>query len=234
MNSTIKVLLNVQEIDRTIHKLRKKIKELNGNSLLQEKDIDKATKESEKFASQITQLKNDKRDSDLLIEEKTIHIDTLNNKSKLIKTAKEQKALEVELNTAQTAINKIEDQMLSILSDIDEYTEKLKVSQDSVDLLQNKYAETKKERTALIDSIMLEIDDKKSNRSKILENLDDSVIARYENINKWAEGNSLAELKVGSCLGCFLMLPPQVATTVTETDQLSLCPNCGRILYMKG
>ena len=95
MNSTIKALLDVQEIDKTIHKLKKKIKELDANILIQEKSLEQAAKESEKFASNVIQLENDKRDSDLLIEEKADHINALKKKNELIKTAKEQKALEM-------------------------------------------------------------------------------------------------------------------------------------------
>lgn len=232
MNSTIKALLDVQEIDRTIHKLKNRIEEFDANILIQEKSFEKADRESEKFASNVIRLENDKRDSDLLIEEKTDQINALKKKNELIKTAKEQKALEMELNTANTAINKIEDRLLSLLADIDKYNEELETSRNSANLLKSKYEEIKKETKISTERIMAEINGKKADRIKILEDIDDYVTAQYENINKWAEGNALAELKTSSCLGCFLILPPQVAATAAETDQLSLCPNCGRILYI--
>ncbi len=232
MNQTIKTLLEIQEIDKLVHKLKENIRTMDAGVKTKENVIKILIKELEEIDAKIDTLKEDREYNEQLVEDKNDQIKALNNKSSLIKNTKEQKALEVEMSMANTSVEKIEDQIVSLLSDIDTYIEKKDAKQKEVDSLKAEYELLSKTTDKEIKKITGAINNYLKKRSGLFNNIDDATTTQYEEINRWAEGNVMSEIKSESCMGCFLMLPPQVSATVMETEQLVFCPNCGRILYI--
>jgi hypothetical protein len=46
------------------------------------------------------------------------------------------------------------------------------------------------------------------------------------------DGIAVAEVVNGSCSACYMSLRPQAYLNVKRGDEISLCENCARILYV--
>jgi len=197
VNQTIKTLLKIQEIDKSIHEIKEEIRNIEDDVKAKEDSIKAVAKEIEEIELKIDALIKDKEYNEQLVEDKNSQIEALNNKSSLVKNQKEQRALEIEMEELTS-----------------EYKLFSKNASDKIKKLSASVEGYTKKRLLLFNAI------------------DDATARQYEEINRWAEGNAMSEIKSESCMGCFLMLPPQVSATVMETEQLVFCPNCGRILYI--
>lgn len=232
MNQTIKTLLKIQDIDKSIHEIKEDIKTIETDVKTKEDAIKAVAKEIEEIGSKIDALIKDKEHNEQLVEDKNSQIEALNNKSSLVKNQKEQRALEIEMSMADNAVEKIEDQIVSLLSDIDSFTEQKNAKEKEMEQMQTEYEQFKKTASEKIKNLTASVDEFMNQRMLLFGAIDDATARQYEEINRWAEGNAMSEIKSESCMGCFLMLPPQVSATIMETDQLVFCPNCGRILYI--
>ena len=60
--------------------------------------------------------------------------------------------------------------------------------------------------------------------------VDAAILERYQAIKQHCTP-PMAKLIDGQCSGCFMSLPSATLLALKDTDKISLCDNCGRILY---
>ncbi|MBQ8506245.1 MAG: hypothetical protein IJ466_02280 [Clostridia bacterium] len=60
--------------------------------------------------------------------------------------------------------------------------------------------------------------------------VDAGMLERYQSIKQHCTP-PMAKLIDGQCSGCFMSLPSATLLALKDTDKISLCDNCGRILY---
>jgi uncharacterized protein len=72
-----------------------------------------------------------------------------------------------------------------------------------------------------------------NNRREIIASvLEEKVVSHYERI-KARNGTALADAESGDCKGCHITIRYQVLKKVRKAEQVTICENCGRILYCK-
>lgn len=69
----------------------------------------------------------------------------------------------------------------------------------------------------------------KRERAALLKIIPQAYAKTYEMIKKRYQ-LAIAEVKKGSCFGCFQQLPTEMLTKITE---IITCPNCGRLLFWR-
>ena len=67
-------------------------------------------------------------------------------------------------------------------------------------------------------------------RSDLLKKLPAEIADVYETLRKRYK-RAIAPVEKGFCFGCFQKLPTQL---LTRSEEITACPNCGRILYWRG
>ena len=71
----------------------------------------------------------------------------------------------------------------------------------------------------------------RANTDKESEKIDPVMLEKYKNIKQHCTP-PMAKLIDGQCSGCFMSLPSATLLAIKNSDSLSLCDNCGRILYL--
>jgi hypothetical protein len=88
-----------------------------------------------------------------------------------------------------------------------------------------------KEIAAEVEALKSSIGKTRKAREKIAENVDASLLARYQMIFSRRAGVAVAVAKGGTCQGCRMRLPPQLYNEIQKHLQIHFCPNCQRVLY---
>jgi predicted nucleic acid-binding Zn-ribbon protein len=89
-------------------------------------------------------------------------------------------------------------------------------------------------RTALADKetrLKKELQDLKSDYSRLEEAVDEGVRDRYIRLRKQRGASTLVGIDRGICGGCHMKLPMQLVLSCQAQQELVSCTNCGRILY---
>ena len=92
-------------------------------------------------------------------------------------------------------------------------------------------AAAEKEIAAEVEELKGNIGKHRKAREKIAENIDASLLSRYQMIFNRRAGVAVALARAGTCQGCRMRLPPQLYNEIQKHLQIYFCPNCQRILY---
>lgn len=174
---------------------------------------------------------------------------------------KEQRAAEMDMKSAENAINKYQSQLTACKTN-KEYTtmqheimlakEKISVIEEKILHLMDKleeghkllaeeekvFAQKKKnfdEKTAEINVCAEEKNKEKEalqkTRLEIAKELSADTRLKYDKIAKIRNNLAVAGITESTCKGCYNELPPQMINDIMQNDRINNCQACGRILY---
>jgi predicted nucleic acid-binding Zn-ribbon protein len=70
----------------------------------------------------------------------------------------------------------------------------------------------------------------KQERERLLTEVSRDLKARYNVLIEKRSGLAVVNVKNGTCLGCFMNIPPQLFIEVMKNSEALTCPSCNRIL----
>ena len=157
-----------------------------------------------------------------------------------VKSNKEYSALLIEVNTLKVENEKIEEQSLGHMAEVDRLEEELKGIETSlveqqklVDLAQSKVDES-------LADIGQELEGLKAKRDGSAAQVPNKLRAHFMRLSEAYEGEALAGVVEAnrkaleySCGGCYMSIPVEhVNAIMMRPEDIVECPNCGRILYL--
>lgn len=232
MKEQLRLLEQLQEIDKQIFQHEQElerhpqeVREIARSLVTTRREISEGR---EKLAVQEKDLR--KKEQDLATEQEKIK----RSERRLlgIKNQKEYNALSREIKLGKKVAGELEDSVLTLMTGV----EGLKTS---LAKMEEEYAENEKrllEKKAEAEAVTAEAGNALTvlnmEKAKIAESIDRDFLKRYETVRK-ARGTAIAELLNGSCGACHMAVPPQLNIRVLKQEEMIVCPNCLRILYVK-
>lgn len=150
-----------------------------------------------------------------------------------VKTNKEYQSILKEIDDLKLKKGTIEDRMLELLEQIEASEKQVKVLKaDRADLAreieeqQNLIRKEAEERSRELASLNLE-------RDEIWAELEPKIQKIYNRANQQGKGIAVAAVVDGVCQVCRMNIPPQAFIELLRLDNMSMCPNCQRIIYPK-
>jgi predicted nucleic acid-binding Zn-ribbon protein len=148
----------------------------------------------------------------------------------VIKTNKEYDALTNEIVNRKLKISSTEEEILKILTNIDDLKEKIKeYKQKMQEVDKNNTAQLaylKKELNSIEDKIKI----KEGERKNLTVRIDKRLLSTYERVKKGRGDQVVVTIKKRACTGCYKGIPPQKIQEIRRGEQIFTCDNCGRIL----
>src|SRR5262245_15109205 len=231
MNSDLKQLIRLQSIDLSIQELQARVDRFPS--------ISKALNEKLRAAQTAVETAKEKAKSNQGTRKK-LEADISSIESKIskyrdqimaVKTNEEYRALQHEIEHAQNAIRKIEDEILNLMmdaetgqSDLKSAEARLKEDQQTVNVERKQLEEENKRDLSALESYVKE-------RKEIEAVLSPELISRYERIRKHRGGIGVGPARNEVCEICQVRIRPQVFQEIRRNDQIIACDACQRILY---
>ena len=231
MNSDLKYLIRLQSIDLSIQELRARIDKFPGIS----KALDEKLKTAHAGAESARERAKTNQSSRKKLESEIGAIETKISKYRdqmmAVKTNDEYRALQHEIEHAQNAIRKIEDDILNLMmeaetaqTDIKMAEARLKEDQARVNDERKQLEEENKRDLGALDSYLKE-------RKEIQSAVSPDLVSRYERVRKHRGGIGVAAARNEVCEICQVRIRPQVFQEIRKNDQIIACDACQRILY---
>ena len=189
---------------------------------------------------EIEELESSSRDISLSITKNENHLEDLSlkleeiaNKTKLIKTEKESKALSLEEELAKEQITFANEEIARLNT-------LMESKKDSIHSLEEKINQLKEKGGEIAQRVEIEVQKVKGEQKEIfaqkeelVSKMDQKIISFYEKIRKWAKNTSVVPVTRQACGGCFIRLNDKIYSDVIRSDDIITCPHCGRILYFQ-
>ncbi len=231
MNSDLKQLIRLQSIDLAIQELRARVDRFPGISKALDEKLRSAHAgvETAKEKTRANQGNRKKFESDIAATE--AKISKYRDQMMAVKTNEEYRALQHEIEHAQTAIRKIEDEILNLMieaetsqTDIKAAEARLKEDQQKVHEERKQLEEDNRRDLSALESYLKE-------RKGIEASVSEDLLPRYERVRKHRGGVAVGIARDEVCEACKVRIRPQVFQEIRKNDQIIACDACQRILY---
>lgn len=226
----MEMILKLQGIDYELGELERSkdyLPDMISNVEKEIHEISKALEDSKKEVTEQTLL-HKKLDIELAILNQ--ELSKFQKQMQDIKTNKEYDALTNEIVNRKLRISSTEEEILKILTNIDDLKEKIKkYKQKSEEMDKNNTAQLaylKKELNSIEDKVKI----KQGERKNLTVRIDKRLLSTYERVKKGRGDQVIVTIRKRACTGCYKGIPPQKIQEIRKGDLIFTCDNCGRIL----
>lgn len=148
-----------------------------------------------------------------------------------VKNPKELFNLERELEDLKVKLNRKEDDLLEIMTEVEVVGDKAQVAAKQVEEVERRWQreqETLAQKQVEVDSQLLALSQR---RGELASQISSEVLSIYEQV-KQRKGRAVARVEQGRCGGCLITLPLSEWQRA-RAGELVRCGNCGRILFLE-
>ncbi len=229
----IRKLIELQKLDVDIYSLKRELRQ----------KPEYLTKLTQDFESKKTNLKaHEEQYKTLQVTHKALEGDLkgfddaiakANSQMSLLKTNKEYTAKLTEIENIKADKSLVEEKLILSYDALD--LTKAQVEKEKVVVAQEekKYLAEKK----IVEDSVAVLQDKtrvlNSQRAVILPSVPKISLSRYERVLEHMDGLAIVPVKAGTCGGCFMTVPAQVANQIKMNKELVFCEACARIIYLE-
>ncbi len=148
-----------------------------------------------------------------------------------VKTNKEYQSMLKEIETFETKNSHMEDEIISLLDELDVLEKEMKTNEAELDEQRRRYEEDKAEMAKELNSIAEELDICARKSEEIRKKIPAELLRKYEQIKNATRGVAVVAVWKEVCDGCHMSIPPQLYNELQKSNELITCPNCNRIIY---
>jgi uncharacterized protein len=231
LREEINRLMELQTVDRQLQGFEQSLSSIAGRVEQLRTEIQTNQAELDRLSEQDKEITASRKKSERELAEGEVRIRNKRMRLTLVRNDKELQALTHEVDTLKETNQRLEGEVLAAMEGADVRTAKIKELTEAI-------AKGRVDLTAAEKEIADEVEELKTNiaktrkaRDKVAENVEPSLLSRYQMIFSRRGGLAVALAKGGTCQGCRMRLPPQLYNEIQKLQQIHFCPNCQRILY---
>ena len=148
-----------------------------------------------------------------------------------VKTNREYQSMLKEIETFETKNSHMEDEIISLLEELDVFEKEVKTKEADLDEQRRRYEEDKAKMAKELNSIAEELDICARKSEEIRKKIPAELLRKYEQIKSATRGVAVVSVWKEICDGCHMSIPPQLYNELQKSNVLITCPNCSRIIY---
>ena len=232
MQETLKVLKELQGLDKELNAKRLGRKKLAGEQALISSDLSRVQAMVDVLQASVAELEAQRRDlsQDLLIEEG--NISKAENRLPSIKTQREYVAVLKEVDMAKKLNKEIQDKITALDAEMEALNSDCQEKVDELAQMNEQVQERQKEIAAALEECDTVLGEGDERRDGFLDKIPASLRKRYEMLLDRRAGVAVVEARRETCCGCNMNLPPQLFNSLYTTKEILVCPHCNRMLYL--
>jgi uncharacterized protein len=238
LSTPIDLLAALQEIDQRLRQKETTLQELRQQISAIASVVETKQQEAEAHQLRLAELESRHRATELQLKEEEGKIKEKRVRQNRIRNERELMAVRREVELMKEANEKIEEEGLRLLEQIEQEKSRLTQTQAEIEELKGKMVEETARVETQISSLETEAQHERSEREKFARDIDADLCARYERIFAKRGGVVVVEIRSDTCQGCYMRIPPHMSNQIRSSVQVNAktifhCPHCGRILHWR-
>ena len=239
MGPTNVALVRLYKADLALREAQARLDSAARNVRIQERRV---TELGEKLKLGQTKLKGQQSQAgqlDLDLKTRDAHIEKLRTQQQTTHNNKEYQAFLVEINTAKVDRNKVEDEAMKVLEEVEREQNEVGAMQVQLEAENQKLEGLRQSSRDTVARLQAEVDALRPARDEAAEDCPPKARDAFERIVDRFEGEALAALAKPDrrreeyiCTACNMSLVADVYNKLHSRDDLVFCPSCRRMLYI--
>ncbi len=229
----LRLLVELQGIDARLFELRKDRERLPKLISYAGETLRQVKAELEAAQAELDQAGKEKRAAEAELQAENEHLNKLKLRTTEIKTNKEYFAHLKEIEDCQKKITKIEETELELMEKVEKAEAAALEKKGLADEEEKKFGERRIEIEGRFIAGDKEIGELTGKRLEIFPRISETTAQYYSSILVKYPESAVVEAANTSCMGCRMMIPPQMFNNVRKGESIVKCNNCRRILYYR-
>lgn len=231
MNSDLKQLIRLQNIDLSIQELRTRIDRFPGISKALDEKLRAAQAGLDAAKDRVKNNQSNRKKLEGEIGATETKISKYRDQMMTVKTNDEYRALQHEIEHAQSGIRKTEDDILNLMIEAETSQTAIKAAEARLKEDQQKVTQERKQLTEENQRDLGALESYLKERKEIEASISADLLPHYERVKKARGGIAVAAARDYVCEVCQVRIRPQVFQEIRKNDQIIACDACQRILY---
>ena len=233
MDAHIQRLLHLQLLDTRLAELRNRLQAIPGQLAAVDKRVSDARQQIAAAKEALTGSLKDRKKYEMDVDSWKEKARKYKDQSFEVKSNEAYKALQQEIQHAETQVAQAEDRLLERMVAGEEYERQLKAAERSVGVVENEAQAERQKIQAEQASLQQEQQTKEAERREIAPDIPEELRQTYERIAARRHGIGLAEVRDEACTLCGVRIRPHVFQELRRSDshEFFQCESCTRILY---
>ncbi len=240
MGATLDALHHLQAIETKLHQHREKIKAKRRAIKVQTGRLEKIRDAAREEHEKITRHQADIDRQEVERKSREEEIAKLREQMKITKTNKEYAAIRVQINTLDANNRKLEDRILEMMSQVDEYRAHAGTVDAEVAQQTERLEKLQQELADVEAGSQPQIQDLLAQREEATLHVPATALQTFERMAEYLESEAMAQIVKPNakreefiCGGCQMTIPLEKVNACMNTDEVQTCDVCGRILYLE-
>ena len=238
MSTPIDLLAALQEIDQRLRQKESTLQELRQQISASASAVETKQQEAEAQRLRLNELESRQLATELQLKEEEGKIKEKRVRQNRIRNERELMAVRHEIELMKEANEKIEEDGIRLLEQIEQEKTRLVQTQTEIEALKGKMAAEAGRVETQIASLESEVQQERNERERFARDIDADLCARYERIFAKRGGIVVVEIRSDTCQGCYMRIPPHMSNQIRSSVQVNAhtifhCPHCGRILHWR-
>lgn len=231
MLTAIEKLLILQDRDREIAQLEAELGSIAPQRAMLQARATGAHASLDSAKHRTQQIEAERKRLEIEVDSRKLLIEKYSLQQFQTKRNEEYKALTHEIENCKAEIVKLEDQQLELMEEAEDLHKTVTAARRQLEEIQRESDRMLAELTAREQNLQRRYDELSAGRAALAAAVDASALARYERLRRNKGERVVVSVEHGACGGCHVGLPAQVVIACRANQELTHCPNCGRILF---
>lgn len=231
MNPVLEKLLIIQDRDMRIARLTNEKSRIPEEQAKLDFQLQAAKDAVEQAKAEGKRIEVDRKKLEIEASQKMTLVQKYKSQLLEIKNNDQFHALQHQISGEEAEIRKIEDVELDLMGKFESNQLTMKDADAKLRELEQQLDLQRQElnnRAALVEKEMAHV---KEERARFAQDVDESILSRYERIFRSKHNQAIVRISNGLCTGCHLKLTAQEVHDAQSGANMVTCTNCGRILY---
>jgi predicted nucleic acid-binding Zn-ribbon protein len=233
MDAQIQRLVHLQALDTRLAELRNRLQAIPAQLAAADARVSIARQQIATAKEALTTSLKARKTYEMDVDSWKEKARKYRDQSFAVKTNEAYKALQHEIQHAETQVAQAEDRLLERMVAGEEYERQVKAAERSVTVVESEaQAERQKIQTEQA-SLQQELQAKEAERRTITPEISEELLGTYDKIAGRHHGIGLAEVRNEACSLCGVRIRPHVFQELRRNDlrEIFQCETCSRILY---
>ena len=173
------------------------------------------------------------KEKELELSQKEMQIKKLDGQLSQVKTNKEYGALQQEIASLKADNSLLEEGIIHILDEVDAAKEETRKEKEKLASVTKSFQDRDNEMAGQEKTLQGRLTDLKKQREESVAQLPPELGELYSRIALKKQGLALAVVSGEVCAACQMKLRPQLLNEIRLGEQIIVCENCSRILYIE-
>jgi len=233
ITQNLDVLKKAQQLDGEIHRSRILLEEIPAQKVQLKSELELEKTRLNELEKSLKEIQLKLKDKEIELAQKELQIKKLDGQLSQVKTNKEYGALQQEIASLKADNSLLEEGIIYILDEVEAAKEEVRKEKEKYATVAKSFQDKESEMNGQEKAAQSRLLELQKQREDSVAQLPPELGELYNRIAVKKQGQALAVVGGENCSACQLKLRPQLINEIRLGEQIIVCENCSRILYIE-